>query len=175
MFSKCSTHGYYLLKTSCISKPRFRGSFRDLKFPIKFGKLKQQIVKTCILKPRIRGTFRDLKLPGKSGKCLEFAIRCLRLSISNLLQRPIGDLLFTTFIWIVNLCYYVFTLVYTLLLKYLILVCYYLSLFVYFSICCWHTYSQLFIQPLMFVYVFVVCVWMCLNVFGGSRRFEEGQ
>ena len=35
IFSRCSTHGYYTLRTSCISRPRTRGSFRDLKFPRK--------------------------------------------------------------------------------------------------------------------------------------------
>ena len=38
IFWKCSTHGYYMLRKSCISKPRIRGSFRDLEFPRKSGK-----------------------------------------------------------------------------------------------------------------------------------------
>ena len=31
-------HGYYILRKSCILKPRIRGSFRDLKFPRKSWK-----------------------------------------------------------------------------------------------------------------------------------------
>ena len=38
VLSKCSTHGYYILRTSCILKPRICGSFRDLNFPRKSGK-----------------------------------------------------------------------------------------------------------------------------------------
>ena len=38
IFSKCSTHGHYVLRKSCIFEPRIRGSFRDLKFPRKYGK-----------------------------------------------------------------------------------------------------------------------------------------
>jgi len=35
VLAKYSAHGYYILRTSCILRPRIRGSFRDLKFPRK--------------------------------------------------------------------------------------------------------------------------------------------
>ena len=38
IFSKCSTHGYYILRKSCVLKPRIRGSFRDLKVSKKVRK-----------------------------------------------------------------------------------------------------------------------------------------
>ena len=40
ILSKRSTCGYYILRKSCILKPRIRGSFRDLEFPINSGEKK---------------------------------------------------------------------------------------------------------------------------------------
>ena len=58
MFSKCSTCGYYMLRTSCMLKPRIRGSFRDLKFPRKSGKNMNSRV-------GVPGTVRQVAPPGE--------------------------------------------------------------------------------------------------------------
>ncbi len=47
VFSKCGTHGYYMLRKYCIFKPRIRGSLRDLKFPRQSGRSSQEFAIRC--------------------------------------------------------------------------------------------------------------------------------